>query len=349
MREASLRRVLAVLRARWLLVAALGVPVLATTWGYAATLSPAHTATAVISFAPTQGEDAGPSFLRLIPRYEIAATTQEALAGAERDAGLPSGSLDDAVSTDLPGDSLELTLSVTTPTEETSAAAVRSLTDIVSSTADDDPLVSVWPAREPETSGNETPRRQAIALVAGLLLAPVPGAVLALGLEGSRPRVRLSEDLSAVGAPVLQALPLRRRLPAGGVGVEHVLAGLGQELPRPVGGLHARGRTLDSAPDVVAISIGGQEGDADCAVQYLSQVDESVQRDLDHGRAPITFRAAPSLPAASGAEPAGGAFAHEQLCVLVVRTGLPQDEVHATAELLRVQGARILGSVLLTR
>lgn len=362
MREASLRHVLAVLRDRWLLMLAMALPVLATSGGYAASLPPAHIATVVLSFAPAQGADPGASFVRLIARYELTATSHDAVTRAEQQAGLAPGDLADSVSAQFPDDRLELTLTVTTPEEEASLAAAGALVAPVVEAVAEDPLVSVWTAAEPELTGDETPRRRAIIMVAGLLLAPVPGTALALVLEGSRPRVRLPEDLYAAGVPVLQSTSLRRVHPRAAE------PGQTTQETRPrlrlwllvTGVLHRwREAPSGSVLDVVVTSADRHEHDADAVVQGLRRAGESIREELRHGPAHPVFRSAPldsiALVAARAAAgptdrtPTGTSLAEEVPCVIVVRAGLPQDELGTAVDVVRRQGGHLLGGVLLTR
>src|SRR5699024_4005920 len=131
-------------------------------WGYAAALPPSHSATVVLSFAPDEDVDPGPFFTRQLALYEIAATSEQALAQAAREAGLPSDALAEAVSAVLPEESLELTINVTTPSEVASVAAAGSLAETVVAAANGDPQVTVWTVSEPRVTGDETPLRRAV-------------------------------------------------------------------------------------------------------------------------------------------------------------------------------------------
>lgn len=364
MGEASLRQVFAVLRARWLLVAVLALPVILMSWGYAATLPPSHTATVLLSFSPAPGTNLGASFVVLVPRYEIVATRRDSLDAAALTAGLPSGSLHDAVSADRPRSRLELTLRVTTPTEEASVAAASSLADVVTRAVDTDQLVSARTVGAPRSTGDEAPRRRIMVLVAGLLLAPLPGAALALTLEGIRPRVRLPEDLSGAGVTVLMSLPLRRRLvapdvpgqrPAGGSARGKGQAGLALRPPLRLFLLILAGldrdtaRPSDSVTDVEVTAIDGHEEDADRVVQDLRRAAENLRPDLYPEPVHARFRRAPGLLVTSNTASRGGPPSRERFCVFVVRAGVPRDRVETAAELAVHQGVRVLGGVLLTR
>jgi capsular polysaccharide biosynthesis protein len=330
--EASLRQVLAVLGARWGLVVLLAVPVLAASWGYVATIPPAYTATTVVSFAPASGTDPGPFFTRLLPRYEIVATTDQSLSRAERAAGLSEGDLGGAVVVDLPSRTLELVIEVTTRDEEASMAAVESLAQSVAEATQPDPLVTVWRNNEPSVGGDGTPRRQLIALLVGHALAPLPGAALALLLEGIRPRVRLPEDLDAAGVPTLATSRLRGRPTSPDVGVRSSAEERSLHLMVASGLDQLRGTSPGVAPAVRVISVDGPDEDADQVVDDLRR----AARDAPGQEGP------PRLVATSDAA-AGSGQAH----VLVVRSGVPRDRVRATVDLVRHRDGHVLGGVLL--
>ncbi|NEK84290.1 hypothetical protein GCU60_00670 [Blastococcus saxobsidens] len=206
MPESSLPRILAVLRARALLIAVLAVPVVAAGFGYAATREPVYRSDVVVTFTPAYAPAADNSFLRLVRSYQLVATSSDALREAEGEAGLERGSLSDAVTVESPGDTLQLGLSVVTDDAGDSARAAEAIADVVVRIAGQDPLVSADLLIGPTEGENLTPLRQRLAVVAGLALAAVPGVPVALLLEGARPRVRVREDVAELGVPLLLSL-----------------------------------------------------------------------------------------------------------------------------------------------
>lgn len=346
MEEASLRRILTILGARWRLIAAAALPVLVASTAYAVTLPPAYTATSVVSFVPSKGTDAGSSFARLLSPYELTAISAEALSKAELDSGLASGSLHDAVSAEMSDNSLQLTLSVTTPDADDSEAAIHSLTQRVSNATADDSRVTVWNASVQGSGGDQTPLRRAIIVAAGLALALISGGFLVLWLEGSRPRVRLPEDMRTAGIPTLQVLPRRRVLRSDGSWARSVVRRSALSLWQRVSSVlrHPAAESPMHRGTVVVVSLDEKGEEATLIAAGLNRASRSSRHHQSSGQRPLIFRAARLDTLDATAEIAG-----RHPCVLVVRSGLPQDRLRCVVDLVRSQNRRILGSVFLTR
>lgn len=341
--EASLRRIFAILRARWRLLVLGILPVLLTTGVYAAALPPAHTATVVVFFAPGEGAYAGSDFSRLIAPYELTAISSETRARAEQEAGLAAGSLGSEVSVDRSSDGLGLVVSVTAPDPSDSTAAALSIAGSVTEAANDDARANAWNVSDAGVGGDETPLRRMIVIATGLLLAPLPGAFLALWLDAYRPRVRLPDDARTAGAPVLLTLA-RRRIPRANLPDRSV-----REWRPSVqlwllidAALHGRaGGTHVSEREVVIAGVDANDDGALRIATVLESASNIVRSTQAGGRSALTFRAAPWDMTGPPAD------ALDQPCVLVIPEGFPQDRLRAIIALVQNQGGRILGSVLL--
>lgn len=346
MEEASLRRTLTILKARWRLIVAVALPVLVASTAYAMTLPPAYTAASVVSFVPSKGTDAGSSFARMLTPYELTAISAEALAKAEADSGLANGSLHDAVSAQMSDDSLQLSLSVTTAEADDSEAAIRSLTQRVSDATADDSRVSVWNASVQSSGGDRTPLRRAIIIAAGLALALISGGFLALWLEGNRPRIRLPEDMRAEGIATLQVLPRRRALRSDGSWARSMVRRSALTLWQRISSVlrHPAAESPMLRGTVMVASLDEKGEEATLIAAGLNRASRSSRHYQSSGQRPLIFRAAPWDTLDATAETAG-----RHPCVLVVRAGFPQDRLRCIVDLIRSQNRRILGSVFLTR
>lgn len=234
MPEQSFARLLAILRGRWLLITAVAVPILLLSGWFAASLTPAYTSEAVLSLSPEPAAAADNTFLRLVPRYLSTATSAEARRAAEERAGLPEGALADSVTAENPSDTIEIALTATTASAGAAGQAVDTLADAVIREAASDPLVRAELLSGPSEPVDGTPTRRILVGVVGLALALVPGVCLAFLAEGARPRIRVRDDVAALGIPVLPRVgrtALRRRWPfRGGRAGSRALAVLHGEL-----------------------------------------------------------------------------------------------------------------------
>ncbi len=209
MQETSLARILGVLRARSWLVLLLAVPVVLTALWFARSQPPMYQSQVVLAFSPGATGTADNAFVRLVPRYLLAATAASSLRAAEAAAGLPSGALGNSVTAENPTGSLQLELTATTGDARRSEAAVAALADTVLSATDVDPLVDARIIVGPTEPTDVTPVRRQVAVAAGTVLSVVPGISLAFILEGLRPRIRVRDDVEQLGIPVV--LSARRR------------------------------------------------------------------------------------------------------------------------------------------
>ncbi len=209
MQETSLARILGVLRARSWLVLLLAVPVVLTALWFARSQPPMYQSQVVLAFSPGATGTADNAFVRLVPRYLLAATAASSLRAAEAAAGLPSGALGNSVTAENPTGSLQLELTATTGDARRSEAAVAALADTVLSATDADPLVDARVIVGPTEPTDTSPVRRQVAVAAGTALSVVPGISLAFILEGLRPRIRVRDDVEQLGIAVV--LSARRR------------------------------------------------------------------------------------------------------------------------------------------
>lgn len=346
MEEASLRRVLTILRVRWRLVAVLAIPIMLICLVYSVALPPSYTATTVMSFAPGKDTESGPAFARMISTYELTATSNATIMNAEKAAGLAPGDLRGNVSVDLPTGDLALSLDVTTTTAEASTVAARSIVNTVREAAAEDQRVVIWNASELPVSHDRTPIRRATILVPSIILAILPGAFLALSREGYHARVWIPDDLRSLGVPVLQQIPRRqvwrRRRREQEASALHTARRLWLpllwELSRP-------SSTSHSTDEIVVTSLDRNQTEAAPIAAGLRTVANSSGF---HGeKRSITIRSAqwdslrePSYSLRTGAE---------TFCLLIVRPGVPQEHLKLAIDLARSQGVRVLGSVFVSR
>ncbi|MEW1987588.1 Wzz/FepE/Etk N-terminal domain-containing protein [Brevibacterium casei] len=345
MEEASLRRILTVLRVRWKLVGLLALPVLLISWIYAATLPPSFTSTIVVSFAPETGIETGTAFAQSLAPYELTAISHRTLEKAEQDAGLRSGELHDGASAELPTNGLELSIEVTTASAETSVAAARSIVGSIRTAAADDPRVLVWNVSELPASHDGTPQRRMIVIAAGLIVAAIPGSFIALWREGANPRAWVPDDVRSLGVPVLQRIPRseasrRRRTKSSASARPPAL-----QLWWPLVWELDRGETTGDTPNELVVA-SSQRGKADAAAvaDDLQRIAESATKE---GGGSITVR--PAVWDALRGSPGSLRAVPEIICLLVVHAGTPQEQLKTIAERIRGQGGRILGCVFVSR
>lgn len=241
-----MRRVASVLRGRSWLCASVAAPVLLLAVVYAVTLAPMFHASVVIGFSPGAGAPASEAFVRMLPQYAISATSQSSLRAVEDELALPAGTLRGRVSSELVDDSLQVTFTVTGDDSLVVKAVVKSLADHVvrAVAADEGVSVRVLATSEPQ---DQAPVRRAVAVAVGLLVAACAGLMAALAAEAVAPRVRVADDLLALGAPVLHRM---RSLPRGlHISRGSARAGLdpdGRQLASLVGALASRARSADA-------------------------------------------------------------------------------------------------------
>ncbi|AMT95081.1 hypothetical protein A2T55_16325 [Brevibacterium linens] len=344
MEEASLRRILTVIRIRWRLVSAVAVPVLLICWIYAASLPPSYTSTIVMSFAPGEDTESGPAFARMISPYELTATSHATITKAERDAGMTDGELRDHVSADLPTDELELSVEVTTTRPETSVVAARSISDTVKAASDEDQRAVMWNVNELPASPNGTPLRRALIVIAAAGLAGLLGGFIALWREGNRPRIWLPDDLRTIGIPVLQQIPRRDlQKAARGTAIQNrVVTRAVSRLCRPLLWELSRHSSRSEDPnDVIVTTLDQERTDITPIAAGLRQ--EAAFRGKEAVNIHSAAWDAIYEPARSFRPRA------ETLCLLVVPAGYSQEHLKSVVDLIRGQGARIFGSIFLSR
>lgn len=346
MEEASLRRVLTILRVRWRLVAAVAIPIMFLCLVYAATLPPSYTATTVMSFAPGKDTESGPAFARMISPYELTATSHATIAKAEKDAGMAPGDLRGNVSVKLPTGALELSLEVTTTSAEASTAAARSIVNNVKVAAGEDQRVVIWNTSEAPVSHDSTPARRATILLPSILLAVLPGAFLALLREGYRPRVWIPDDLRSLGIPVLQQIPRRQVWRTRQSKQENPVIRTAMRLWLPLlWELSRPASTARKTNEIIVTSLDSSQTEAAPIAAGLRTVAEAS--DFNDEERSIIIRSAQWGALHSPSDSPGSDA--ETLCLLIIRPGLPQEHLKLVIDLAQGQGVRVIGSVFVSR
>jgi capsular polysaccharide biosynthesis protein len=336
--EPSLRKVLAVLRARWLLVVVLAVPVLVASAWYAVTRPTSYTSEVVLTFSPEPLASPDVSFIRLLPRYLVAATAPESLQAAAVVSGVPVADLRDSVTSVNPGGTVEIRVTVTTPSPRSSQLAAASLADSVIAATGTDPLVGARVLDAADEPSDGAPLRQLVALAAGLFLCPLPGIGLAFTLEGARPRVRAREDVQGLGITT-PATVRRRRL-------TRMRARDTDELAPLV--LDVRATTGDpSRTPVVVTSPTSSEADAVAQVTAALAAAVDLPHTADTGSAGNGAATLGSAPGLLTDEAARSAVLRAGQCVLVLPSGTATDRAQDCVHLLERLDVRLVGAVLL--
>jgi capsular polysaccharide biosynthesis protein len=332
--ESSLRKILAVLRARLLLVVLLAVPVLLMSAWYAATRPPTYTSEVVLTFTPEPLASPDVSFIRLLPRYLTVATGPESLQAAAAAADVPVAALRDSVTATNPGGSVEMQLGATTLSPASSQLAAASLADSVITATDADPLVSASILEDASEPQNATRLRQLAALGAGVSLCLLPGVSLAFALEGARPRIRVREDLEAlgVGAP----FAVRRRQLARN---PSELAALALEVRAAAGGGAAPPVTVSSPTSSEADEVSGLAAALEPATDGSKTYDAESEQGV-----PAGLVAAPGLLTD---EAARSAVLRSSGCVLVLISGTTTERAQDCVRLLERLDVRLIAAVLL--
>lgn len=342
MREASLARIVGVLRARWWLILLLAIPVVLLGSWYASTRPPAYRSEVVLTLSPGTAGSPDNSFVRLVPRYVVAATSKSTLREAESTAGLPEGLLTDSVSAANPAGSLQIQLTATTEQADEASAAVGALAELLLAATEADPLVDAVIVRGPTDPRDITPLTQFVAVGAGVGLAFVPGVSLAFFLEGLRPRARTREDLEDLGLDVLlevqgrhlptlekQARPRHSAVPTSlrlGLAAELVASGRG-----------------------VVVLTSASASDATTVVRLAGLVADRAGDGDDAPRSPGGPGAAPVLlvlPDLLGHPAPQAAVREHRSCLLVVSAGIPMDTVRDCTRVLDRMAANPVGAVL---
>jgi hypothetical protein len=319
----------------------LAVPVLLASVWYAASREPVYRSEVVVSFAPDTGASAGSSFVRLVRRYQLVATSPDALDSAEKKAGLPAGALGDAVTVESPGDTLQLGLTVMTGTSRDTEAAAVAIAEVIVEIAERDPLVAAEFLIGPTEARDVTPLRQAVAVSAGAFLAFVPGIGVAFLLEGARPRLRTREDLAALGIPLLPSVH-RRHLERWGAG--------GQPAKAPVGLLALRAQirqaTADPHSSTAVVVTSPTSSEADLVAALTSALTAlgmpTAGDDPDDPAAGLVAR--PGLLTDDGG--AAAAVREHGRSVLVLAAGTSRDQAQDCMQLLERLGSEVVGGVL---
>jgi hypothetical protein len=338
--EPDLRRVLAVLRARrWLLVL-VALPVFLVAVSYAALLPPAYQSTVVMAFTPDVDAPADETFVRLLPRYAIGATSEASLRTLETQLSLPAGSLTGAVRAELITGSLQLSFTVDGSGTEAVRSTAQGVADSVLAMAAEDEAVSARLLTGPSEPHDTSTLRRAMALAIGALVAAAAGVMVVLAVEASSPRVRLSEDLTSMGLPVLHTMKGRRHPLHTSRSTAQIDTGrhvnlLASRL-RALCGQHGELSGRDARAPIYVTSVGH-------GAPYVAPLVDHLRRgDGARRRGQLKVAAYPPLtdPGADAPSLRGRPY------VLVVPSGSRRDVVQESMALGRALGGRAVGFVL---
>jgi capsular polysaccharide biosynthesis protein len=332
MGEQSFARMLAILQGRWKLVVALALPVVLLSVWFAATRPPAYTSEVVVGLNPEPSQYADNSFLRLMPRYLLTATSDPAVRAAETAAGLPAGSLASSVSAENPSDTTEVFLTVTTESPEATPRAVQAIADVVVAAAADDPLVSAAVLAGPSEPADGTPIRQMLLVAVGLTVATALAVSLAFLVEGARPRLRVREDVAALGIP----------------------AATTNSFVKPSGRWSARPARTDRALTALRSQLESAAGTASSAGLVVTSpslreaaVVATVVDAMSHSNGAPELT--PELRAHPGVlvdDAARATVTAERQCLLVLAAGTPTEEAQDCVRLLERLRVRVVAAVL---
>ena len=207
--EASLSRLVSVVRQRWLLLLVVFVPISAGVAAYAQSLPATYQSIAVLTFTPKPQAQVGGDTLRLVlPKYVVFAGSTGELIKASKRFDISRSDLEQNTEVSVPAETANLRIAVTLddPRLAQQVAALLAGDTLVRSVSD--PLLiaqSVQAADVP--NGPDGPNRNLYRIAGGFA-----GLVLGLGAvtlgEGLRPRVLTAHEAGALaGFDVWAAVP----------------------------------------------------------------------------------------------------------------------------------------------
>jgi hypothetical protein len=336
MGEQSFARMLAILRGRWRVMAAVGLPVVLLSVWFAASRPPAYTSEVVVGLHPEPAVYADNSFLRLMPRFLMTATGGSALRGAETRAGLPEGALDESVTAENPSGSTEILLTVTTASADAAPLAVGALADTVLRAAAEDPLVIADVLAGPSDAVDGTPTRQLLVLAVGLALAAALGVGLAFVIEGARPRVRVRDDVALLGIPALATVS------GGHLSARWALPGHAARQRDELGKVRLLVEAAAVPPSSAGVAVVSPSPCDTHAVERL------VTALSPPGEPHAGTGAARALPGLLVDQSTRDAVTDAGQWLLVLRAGTSLDDARDCVRLAELLNARVLGGVLVT-
>jgi capsular exopolysaccharide synthesis family protein len=213
----GLADVLAVLRLRWRIAAAVFVAILVGVVLYAYSLPREYTAKAVVALTPRPNTGTSATDVeQLGQKYVAYVTAPSTVRLVAPTVGVSASTLGNNVSAAVATASVDLTVKVQLRSPHRAAAAANALADSIVTLADDDKLLTaltVAPATVPTEPSK--PRRKLIE-GAGALVALLAAIGAALLVERGRPRARSSNEIAfATGYPVIARIPPSRAIRTG--------------------------------------------------------------------------------------------------------------------------------------
>jgi succinoglycan biosynthesis transport protein ExoP len=220
--ESGLAERLQAIRGRWLLFAAIAIPLFVGASVYAQLLPNRYTSTATLSIEPrSEGQGlqglAGAELVRVeAPKFVAYVTAPATIQTVAAELGVDPGVLQGSVDANVPTDTGQMSVSVTEGQADGAAAAANALADRTVMFSASDPLlraVLVAPAIAPGGPSGP-PRRliEAAALVVGLIIA----LVVVLAVDRVRPRVWSESDVPGWNRrPVIGHVPTARGMTDG--------------------------------------------------------------------------------------------------------------------------------------
>ncbi|HSO95610.1 MAG TPA: P-loop NTPase, partial [Acidimicrobiia bacterium] len=201
--------VLASVRRGWLVAVLVAVPVAVGVVFYAQSLPNQYTATAVISFSPRPNAQVGADVVSIVvPKYQVYVTSDSTVAGVASTLNVAKSQVGDHLDATIPQNTSNLQISVTGKDPGFVSRAANDLANATQSFARNDRLLEgtiVARAATPTTPSG--PNRKLLD-AAGVIVAVLLGAGVALLFDRVRPVVRTPADVAeATQLRVVGVLP----------------------------------------------------------------------------------------------------------------------------------------------
>lgn len=211
--EASLSRLVSVIRQRWLVLLLIFVPISAGVAAYAQSLPATYQSIAVLTFTPKPQAQVGGDTLRLVlPKYVVFAGSTGELIKASKLFGISRADLEQNTEVSVPAETANLRIAVTldNPRLARRVAALLARDTLVRSRSD--PLLTAQSVQEADVPNGPAGPNRNLYRIAGVFA----GLVLGLGAltlsEGLRPRVLTALEAGAIsGFDVWAAVPALSR------------------------------------------------------------------------------------------------------------------------------------------
>lgn len=298
----GLPELLDALRRRWLLAAAVALPLFGGVVFYAQSLPSAYDGEAIVAFSPKPDQDFGADIVRVtLPKYVAYVTARATTDRIAPSIGEATADLRGSVDASVATDTANLTITVRLPTADRAARAANAMAAEVVRFSDGDALLAgqvVSPAL-PQGQPASPPRK--LLMAAGLVVAALAGSATAFVVERGLPRVRTANDVAALtGHPVVGRIPVSRALgrkpaealadPMVGAAVRTLRTHLERESrARPVHVLAVTSATAGDGKTTVAVTFAAAVARLDARVLL-------VDADLRRPRVAAAFE----IPSAKG-------------------------------------------------